>query len=198
MTPRTDPAPDGIRRLVLEANATEAPYRGESGISRLFEEQASQTPDAVAVHVAVVDRHGEREFRVSRSLGYNPLFQVWFVLDNAPVHLPQLDDLMVRPLRVESAAVRHDLHLTVRELTGSMEATLEYSSDLFDRETILHLAGELEVVLYLAVSSPDAPLTRFHEAIDEERARRRSAEQRDMDLEMKKRLEAGRRKAVRI
>ena len=77
-----------------------------------------------------------------------------------------------------------------------MEAALGDSGDLFDRETILPLAGDLEVVLSLAVSSP--AFTRFHEAIEAERARGRSAEQHDMDSEMKTRLETGRRRAVRI
>ncbi|MCA1581686.1 MAG: condensation domain-containing protein [Acidobacteria bacterium] len=181
MTPGSDPAAD-------------------PGGAPAFREVLSGVGESVLganAHGNVLLERSVDELRVPGSLSYNPVFQIWFVLDNAPVHGPQLDDLAVRPLRVESAALRHDLLLTVREFTGAMVATLEYGNDLFDRETILRPAEELEVALSQAGSSPDAPLTRFHERIDAERARRRSAEPRDMDLEMKKRLEAGRRKAVR-
>ncbi|MCG8348344.1 MAG: amino acid adenylation domain-containing protein [Chloroflexales bacterium] len=50
-----------------------------------------------------------------RNLSYNPLFQVMFVLNNAPVQAVQLPSLTMRPLQVESGTARFDITLSMAE-----------------------------------------------------------------------------------
>ncbi|MEZ0113832.1 amino acid adenylation domain-containing protein [Catenulispora sp. EB89] len=86
-----------------------------------------------------------------RSLSRHPLFQVGFVLQNAPkegLSLPGLE-LSVQPL--ESDVAKFDLfaHLWERseENGGGLNGLLEFSSDLFDRSTARSLAARLIRVL---------------------------------------------------
>src|SRR5262249_1372878 len=70
-------------------------------------------------------------------LGRSPLFQVKFVLDNAPQEGLRLGGLRARPLETKLEMTKLDLRLGLHEQPdGSLAGRLEYSTDLFDRESI--------------------------------------------------------------
>jgi amino acid adenylation domain-containing protein len=90
-----------------------------------------------------------------RSMSYTPLFQVLFVLQNAPQEKLELSGLTVELLDIDSGTAKFDLMLSLEESEEGLEGTCEYSTDLFDEGTIRRLLGHFETLLESAVNNPD-------------------------------------------
>ncbi len=112
----------------------------------------------------------------ARTLSRHPLFQVMVV------HLPAddgglaLDGLDVRHEPVESGVSKFDLSFDFVECAGPAEsaeidAAIEYSSDLFDRATVVGLGVRLVRLLRAVVTEPDRPIGRLDVLGPDERHR---------------------------
>jgi amino acid adenylation domain-containing protein/non-ribosomal peptide synthase protein (TIGR01720 family) len=99
------------------------------------------------------------ELRPERSLGYQPLFQVLFALQNTPRAVVDPSGLELEPLPVHNGTSRFDLVVSLEEGEAGLTAVIESSADLFDRPTVLRLAGHLAAVLESAAADPDQPLS---------------------------------------
>ncbi|HKV08239.1 MAG TPA: amino acid adenylation domain-containing protein, partial [Thermoanaerobaculia bacterium] len=100
------------------------------------------------------------ELAPERDLSRTPLFQVSFMLQNAP--MPPLalgPGLTLSGEGVESGTAKFDLTLALQEDEGGLLGTASYSTDLFDRETIERLTGHLRTLLQGIVESPGARLS---------------------------------------
>ena len=82
-----------------------------------------------------------------RNLSHTPLFQVLFVLQNAPMEPIQMAGLRLWPLEIERTTTRFDLALTLQETAGGIEAELEYATDLFEARTIEGMMGHWRTLL---------------------------------------------------
>ncbi|TAN69948.1 MAG: amino acid adenylation domain-containing protein [Methylobacter sp.] len=91
----------------------------------------------------------------SRSLSYSPLFQVMFVLQNAPEEAPDLSGLNITPLESDHATAKFDLTLSVEERDGAFVCNWEYNTDLFRPETIVLLGERFQVLLEGIVADPE-------------------------------------------
>jgi amino acid adenylation domain-containing protein/non-ribosomal peptide synthase protein (TIGR01720 family) len=94
------------------------------------------------------------ELRPERSLGHHPFFQVMLVLQNTPGARLRLPGLTVLPLAGETSAAKFDLLLSLEESAGRLHGVFEYSTDLFDRETVRRLAGHFELLLAAMAADP--------------------------------------------
>jgi non-ribosomal peptide synthetase component F len=90
-----------------------------------------------------------------RSMSYTPLFQVLFVLQNAPQEKLELSGLTVELLDIDSGTAKFDLMLSLEESENGLEGVCEYSTDLFDEATIRRLLKHFETLLEGAVNNPD-------------------------------------------
>ncbi|MCP4549380.1 MAG: amino acid adenylation domain-containing protein [bacterium] len=90
-----------------------------------------------------------------RDLSRSPLFQVMFVLQNAPVEALELPNLTVSRLEADSKTAKFDLTLTMAETAQGLRGALEYNTDLFDAGTIDRLVGHFQVLLQGIVADPD-------------------------------------------
>ncbi len=90
-----------------------------------------------------------------RSMSYTPLFQVLFVLQNAPQEKLELPGLTVELLDIDSGTAKFDLMLSLEESENGLEGVCEYSTDLFDEGTIRRLLKHFETLLEGAVNNPD-------------------------------------------
>ncbi|MDQ2979010.1 MAG: condensation domain-containing protein, partial [Acidobacteriota bacterium] len=95
------------------------------------------------------------ELQPERDLGQNPLFQVLFALQNAPVSSFELAGLKVTPLPTESRTTRFDLEVHLWEKPGGLTCTFVYGTDLFDAGTVVRMMGHYQTLLESAVSHPD-------------------------------------------
>jgi len=99
------------------------------------------------------------EFHPERDLGRNPLFQVMFLLQNAPRHVPTLPRLTVNRVNVDASVSKFDLTLGLAERDGKLIGFFEYRTDLFDRSTIERMAGHFQTLLQGVVADPDQPIS---------------------------------------
>lgn len=109
------------------------------------------------------------ELEPERDLSRNPLFQVAFALQNAPMQTLELPELCLAPVQLESGTTRFDLEVHLwepahglRSLWQSQEGLIgfvAYSTDLFDRDTIGRLVGHFQALLEGVVANPDIRLS---------------------------------------
>jgi len=119
------------------------------------------------------------ELHPERKLNQNPLFQVVFALQNAPMEPLELPGLILHPQQIDVGTTRFDLefHLWGR---NSSEATarshnnglwvdssegisglIVYSTDLFDEATITRMLGHFQTLLENIVANPEAKITQL-------------------------------------
>jgi amino acid adenylation domain-containing protein len=112
------------------------------------------------------------ELHEERDASRHPLFQVLFTYQNlarSELHLPRLD---VNPEPPAHRTSKFDLSLAVTEGEGGeLSAAFEYSSDLFDRETVERLAGHLRTLLGAAASDPGRRVSELPLLGEDERRR---------------------------
>ncbi|HAG82187.1 MAG TPA: non-ribosomal peptide synthetase, partial [Cyanobacteria bacterium UBA12227] len=99
------------------------------------------------------------ELQPQRDLSRNPLFQVMFALQNAPMPEIALEGLTIDTLKVESNRSQFDLSLTIVENSQEAIAELEYSTDLFEAATISRMLKHFETLLEGIVANPDRCLS---------------------------------------
>lgn len=95
------------------------------------------------------------ELHPERSLSHNPLFQVSFVLQNAPRYALRLPGLTLQPVEIYSDTAKFDLCQFVTELDdGALFCLAEYNNDLFDASTVQRMLGHFQVLLEAAAADP--------------------------------------------
>ena len=78
-----------------------------------------------------------------RNLSHQPLFQVIFALQNAPMLGLELPDLTLSSLEIESGTAKFDLTLSMEDTEQGLVGFLEYNTDLFHATTISRMLGHL-------------------------------------------------------
>jgi len=95
------------------------------------------------------------ELQPERNLSFAPLFQILFVLQNAPRDELSLANLALSHMEVSSGATHFDLTLQLEETAQGMTGVIEYSTDLFDQETMQRMFGHLRTLLAGVVANPE-------------------------------------------
>jgi amino acid adenylation domain-containing protein len=97
--------------------------------------------------------------RPPRDLSRTPLFQVLFLLQNAPTRVPDLAGLVLVPLEIDTETSKFDLTLALWETPEGMHGWFEYSTDVFDADTITRMGGHLQTLLEGIVADPEQRLS---------------------------------------
>jgi amino acid adenylation domain-containing protein len=105
------------------------------------------------------------ELHPERNLNQNPLFQVVFALQNAPMSALELPGLILSPLEFDTATTRFDLefHLWQQEPNNQLwvdsskgiSGFVIYRTDLFDEATITRMLGHFQILLEGIVANPE-------------------------------------------
>ncbi|MFC5743624.1 non-ribosomal peptide synthetase [Dyella tabacisoli] len=101
------------------------------------------------------------ELQPERDLSRQPLCQVGMTLQNLPRDGGTLPGLKFTPISVDKVTAKFDLWFLMNESPTGLRGSIEYSSDLFDRETIERWAEHFQTLLQAAVADPDTPLSRL-------------------------------------
>lgn len=96
-----------------------------------------------------------------RSLSYNPLFQVMFVLQNAPGSAQELPGLSIQPVESHSGTAKFDLTFFMIEDDENLSGAFEYSTDLFEPETIQRMMTNFAIMLEGILQDPDQVIGRL-------------------------------------
>ena len=99
------------------------------------------------------------EIHLRRELTRNPLFQVVFVLQNAPMKDLELSGLTLTPLELDVKSAPFDLAFVLSEAADTLTGAVTYSTELFERRTIERLIGHYQNVLEGVVADPDRALS---------------------------------------
>nr|MDZ8284339.1 amino acid adenylation domain-containing protein [Nostoc sp. ChiSLP01] len=89
-----------------------------------------------------------------RSMSHSPLFQVMFVLQNAPMGDLELPGLSLSVLEQQGTIAKFDLTLSMSETSAGLECEWEYNTDLFDPSTIERMTSHFENLLSAITSNP--------------------------------------------
>ena len=109
------------------------------------------------------------ELHIERDLSRNPLFQVMFVLQNAPLHAVELPGLSLNPVIADGGTTHFDLTLHIVDSDQGLLATAAYNTDLFDADTITRMLGHFQTLLEAIVKDPDRRLSDLSLLTDAER-----------------------------
>ncbi|GAB1543929.1 hypothetical protein NUACC21_66050 [Scytonema sp. NUACC21] len=90
-----------------------------------------------------------------RSLSNHPLFQVMFVLQNAPIEVLDLPGLTMTPLELPQTFAQFDLNLSLIEANTELMGMWKYNSDLFEASTIRRMMGHFQMLLEGILADPD-------------------------------------------
>ena len=142
-----------VNTLVLRARLTEDP-----SFRQLLTQVRELTLDAYA-HQDLPFEVLVEELQPVRDVSRNPLVQVTFALQNAPLGSWSLSGLTVRPLSPDIGTVRFDLEVHLWETPTGLEGAFYYSTDLFEPTTMARLAEHFQTLLEAVVADPDRPVS---------------------------------------
>ncbi len=97
----------------------------------------------------------------SRNLSRSPLFQVMFVLQNAPENALDLNGLHISSMEPENKTAKTDLNLSVFEQNNELICDWEYNTDLFRQETITRMSEHFQVLLEGIVRTPQELISKL-------------------------------------
>ncbi len=127
--------------------------------------------DALATfeHADVPFNHLVETLNPARRGTENPFFQVMCAVLRVPDTPVSLPGTLAVPADVTTATSRFDLLVEFQERTSSINVDIEYSTDLFDADTMQRWAARLACLADGAVASPDRRLAELPFIPDEER-----------------------------
>jgi len=124
--------------------------------------------------------------RTERNLSHTPLFQVLFVLQNAPMPALEFSGLKLTPLRFETGTSKFDLGLFIEETEQGLIGTWQYSTDLFDPSTITRMSGHFETLLNNIVNQPDTKINSLEMLTEIEKQNLNAAQKQRQEAKFKK------------
>ena len=94
-----------------------------------------------------------------RNMSYSPIFQVMFAFLNAGQTVLEIPGLKMSGYGAVQEAAKYDLLLGVMDLRERLSISLEYSTDLFEADTIERMLSHLRSLLESVVVDPGQRLT---------------------------------------
>lgn len=91
----------------------------------------------------------------ARNAAYNPLFQVMFVLQNAPIPQITFNKTSVKALDMDRCSAIVDLALEIWMSDSGLKCNYEYNTDLFKESTIKRMANHFEVLMNSMLANPN-------------------------------------------
>ncbi len=101
------------------------------------------------------------EMAPRREASQSPLFQVMFVLQNAPAGEPRLPNLELQRLPLDNGTAKFDLTIQMEERRGGLWGWAEFSQQLFDPTTIQRLLASFQTATSAAVAAPQRRLSEW-------------------------------------
>ncbi|HEY0365756.1 MAG TPA: amino acid adenylation domain-containing protein, partial [Pyrinomonadaceae bacterium] len=101
------------------------------------------------------------ELKVERSLSHTPLFQVMLDLQTVQSNDFNFSDLTITPLAAEQPTAKFDLNFSLVETDENLSGVLEYSTDLFEAETVARMLRHFEQLLAEVVRDPQRRISRL-------------------------------------
>jgi amino acid adenylation domain-containing protein len=111
------------------------------------------------------------ELQPERHLSRNPLFQVMFVFQGGLLPALELPGLALAPLGAHSGTAKFDLLLDLREAGEGLAGFVEYSTELFEADTMQRMCSHFLNLLRALVAEPSKPVATLQLMTPSERDR---------------------------
>lgn len=102
-----------------------------------------------------------RELDIERNLANNPLFQVMFAFQDDHTENVAFSGVEISVPPFDHAVSKFDLTLILHEGQNKLSGVFEYNTDLFDRTTILRMAGHWKILLGAIAENPHSTIGRL-------------------------------------
>jgi amino acid adenylation domain-containing protein len=142
-----------VNTLVLRTDLS-----GNPGFRELLKRVRSVTLDAYN-HQSLPFEKLVEAVQPERNLGYSPLYQIEFTLQNSPVGVLRADKLTIEGLPVPKETVETDFNFIMADTEEGLAGTIEYATDLFDATTIERMAQHFQNLLEAAVADASRPVS---------------------------------------
>lgn len=137
------------------------------------------------------------ELQPERSLNRHPLYQAWFVLQNAPMPKLELPDITLTPFEVERDTVRHDLLLAIWESSEGLKGKFEYKTDLFHEASISRLTEHFKTLVQHIVAQPDTTLDEIATMLTQSDEEQQKTQKQELRFAERQKLKMIKRKTIR-
>ncbi|BCL80831.1 hypothetical protein ccbrp13_32960 [Ktedonobacteria bacterium brp13] len=144
-----------INMLVLRMDLTENP-----SFLDLLARVREVTLGAYA-HQDVPFEYLVERLQPQRDLSRHPFFQVLFGVQQASLETQTLDDLTLQDFVVDHTITKFDITFNIVSTEQGLQCGVEYSTGLFEEETIQRLLEHWQVLLEGIVADPAQPLSRL-------------------------------------
>jgi amino acid adenylation domain-containing protein len=165
---RTRQATEGLIGFFVNLLVLRTDLSGNPSFSELLQRVREVTLAAYA-HQDVPFEKLVEALRPDRQLNQTPLFQVLFVLQNAPMPSLELPGLVLEPLAIATETTKFDLALFLQETEQGIAGIWRYNAALFSPDLIEQMTQRLDSFLNQIVAQPDTRLNRFELLTDVER-----------------------------
>ncbi|MEH2243339.1 condensation domain-containing protein [Nostoc sp.] len=132
--------------------------------------------------------------QLERNLSYNPLFQVWFVLQNVTVQTLELPNLKIFPLQIDNRTARHDLKVDLTETHEEIRGSFEYRTDLFNATIIARMTQLFELLLRTVTEQPDTKMNNIKQILMEVDKQQQNITETELKTSLHQKLQSGRRR----
>ncbi|WP_444546339.1 amino acid adenylation domain-containing protein [Archangium lansingense] len=150
---RTRAETEGLIGFFVNTLVLRTRLEGEATFRELLGQVREVTLGAYA-HQDVPFEKLVEELKPKRDMSRSPLFQVMFVLQNAPVTGVKLKGLRLEAVEAEGKTSKFDLTLGMEETEQGLRGGMEFNSDLYEGQTVERLLGHLGVLVQAAVAEP--------------------------------------------
>ncbi len=93
-----------------------------------------------------------------RNYSHSPLFQIMFVLQNAPMGALELPGLALSFPKTETVTAKFDLNLLFIQNEDGLHGAIEFNIDLFRADTIERMIGHFKTLTAAVAAAPDTPV----------------------------------------
>lgn len=152
---RTDLAIEGLIGFFVNLLVLRTDLSGNPSVREVLQRVRRVTLKAYA-HQDVPFAKVVEALRPERQLKVMPLFQVLFVLQNAPMPPLELPGLTLEKMEVDSGTARFDLALFLTETEEGIQGTWRYNAQLFEADTVARLSSHFETLLESLAAQPEA------------------------------------------
>jgi len=102
-----------------------------------------------------------KALQVSRNVNRHTLLQVMFKLQNASSRAPALPEASTRFVDIDLGVAQHDLVLELIDAGERLHGWLEYSTDLFEANTMQRMAAHFTALLEAIIANPEERISRL-------------------------------------
>jgi non-ribosomal peptide synthetase component F len=181
-----------VNTLVLKTS-----FSGDPSFREIMRRVAEATRAALD-HEHVPFAKVVEALQTERTLSYNPVFQIWFVLQAAAGRdeRKNFPGLEVEPYPIDSDVTRHDLQLTMWENSGVLKAAFTYNTGILDLETVSYMAEEFLMLLAKIVEEPEVRAGDLRTLLEQSRAEREDLRNAEQQQFARQKLQTARRKSL--